>query len=104
MVEKRKPLILASTKTLLNALSQNPNNNNSNSLQSGNCHVNTPLSSSSDSSPLFVQVQAGILKFPNNKNEIPPRISSLDHSSLIGLPVAILKRLAITSGTLVCLF
>ncbi|XP_057544684.1 peroxisomal ATPase PEX6 isoform X2 [Amaranthus tricolor] len=101
MVEKRKPLILASTKTLLNALSQNPNNNNSNSLQSGNCHVNTPLSSSSDSSPLFVQVQAGILKFPNNKNEIPPRISSLDHSSLIGLPVAILKRLAITSGTLV---
>ncbi|CAO2823874.1 unnamed protein product [Amaranthus hypochondriacus] len=102
MVEKRKPLILASTKSLLNSLSQNPNNNNSsNSLLSGNCHANSPFSSSSDSSPLFVQIQAGILNFPNNKNEIPPRITSLDHSSLIGLPVAILKRLAITSGTLV---
>ncbi|KAL2931910.1 Peroxisome biogenesis protein 6 [Bienertia sinuspersici] len=92
MVERRKPLLLASTKALLNSVLPNPKT-------TSNVDDNAPTSSDSSSSSL--QIQAGILKFPKGKNGILPKFASLDHSSLVGLSTAQLKRLAITSGSLV---
>ncbi|XP_057247356.1 peroxisomal ATPase PEX6 isoform X3 [Beta vulgaris subsp. vulgaris] len=96
MVERRKPLLLASTKALLNSILQTPNNN---TLPPPKIDANTLASS--DAPLPFLQLQAGILQFPKDKNGIPSRISSLDHSSLVGLSTSDLKRLAITSGSLV---
>ncbi|KAH9620462.1 hypothetical protein KSS87_012247 [Heliosperma pusillum] len=80
VVQRRKPLVLASTKALINSLLPN------------NCN-NTPLE--------FVEFEAGIVGFPKGKHGISPFIASLDDSSLVFLSVAHLKRLGLTSGSLV---
>lgn len=91
MVERRrKPLVLSSTKTLINSLL----NSSKPEAQSENI--------SGDKSPPAVQLQAGILRLTNGKTVISdPKLASFDDSALVGLSTSLLKRLSITSGSLV---
>ncbi|CAK8543058.1 unnamed protein product [Lathyrus sativus] len=72
MVERRKPLILCSTKNVMNSV----------------------LKSSAPSINEFpnLHLPVGILRLSNN-------LPSLDHSALIALSTSLLKRLSITSGS-----
>ena len=97
MVERRKPLVLSSTKLLISSV----------------------LSSSSSSSPPppqladrveddvsggTLQLRAGILRFPRDKIAISSHhsnLASLDDAALVGLSTCALKRLSITSASLV---
>ncbi|KAL1832909.1 hypothetical protein ACET3Z_002560 [Daucus carota] len=93
MVERRKPLVLSSTKTLINSLlnSSRPED------QSERAE-----SVSGDKSSPAVQLKAGILRLGNGKTVISdPKIASFDDSALVGLSTSQLKRLSITSGSLV---
>ncbi|CAI8613818.1 unnamed protein product [Vicia faba] len=72
MVERRKPLVLCSTKNVINSL------------------LNSSTSSINDFPNLHLPV--GILRLSNN-------LPSLDHSALIALSTSLLKRLSITSGS-----
>lgn len=85
MVERRKrrPLVLSSTKALLNSLL------NSNG-------IDEIAASPSDRT---LQLTAGILRFSEDGT-----LDSVDGSVLIGLSTSTLKRLSITSGSLVNLF
>ncbi|KAK9733644.1 hypothetical protein RND81_04G081200 [Saponaria officinalis] len=79
---RRKPLLLASTKSLINSILPN-----------------STIQSSPDE---FIDLVAGILRFPKCFSaEIPPKIASFDDSSLVYLSVSSLKRLGLTSGSLV---
>ncbi|XP_060174777.1 peroxisomal ATPase PEX6 isoform X1 [Lycium barbarum] len=77
MVEKRKPLILSSTKNLLNSLL--------------NLETQTQISLLST-----VQLRAGILQVSKDA-----KIVNLDDSALVGITSNQLRRLCITSGSLV---
>ncbi|KAK7337414.1 hypothetical protein VNO77_17986 [Canavalia gladiata] len=74
MVERRKPLILCSTKHVINSTS--PNNN-----------------LFRDEPPPNFRLPVGILRFSNLSNP------SIDHSALLGLSSRLLKTLSITSGS-----
>ncbi|KAJ8552971.1 hypothetical protein K7X08_020364 [Anisodus acutangulus] len=74
MVEKRKPLILSSTKNLLNS-----------------------LLISQTQTQISLQLSAGILQVSKNASEIV----NYDDSALVGITTTQLKRLCITSGSLV---
>lgn len=87
MERKRKPLVLSSTKTLINSL-----------LNSSNPDPQSQTISNDKSSPA-VQLQAGILRLTNGKTVI--KLASFDDSALVGLSTSLLKRLSITSGSLV---
>lgn len=91
MVERRrKPLVLSSTKTLINSL-----------LNSSNPEAQSQSISGDKSSPA-VQLQAGILRLTNAKTVISdPKLASFDDSALVGLSTSLLKKLSITSGSLV---
>ncbi|XP_021837642.2 peroxisomal ATPase PEX6 isoform X3 [Spinacia oleracea] len=101
MVERRKPLVLASTKALLNSALRHAATATATTTNVAAAKADATAAASANTSPSSLQLQAGILWFPKDKNGIPPRIASLDHSSLVGLSLADLKRLAITSGSLV---
>lgn len=92
MVERRKPLVLASTKALINSLLHKQ--------PLGRVDANAPLFT--DDSPPSLQLQAGILRFSKDRDGIRSGVAaSLDDSALVCLSTADLKRLAITSGSLV---
>lgn len=83
MVEKRKPLILSSTKNLLN------------SLLNSETKTQTSLLST-------VQLRAGILQVSKDSSKISnPKFENFDDSALVGLTISQLRRLCITSGSLV---
>ncbi|GAB2224808.1 hypothetical protein Drorol1_Dr00005585 [Drosera rotundifolia] len=84
---RKKPLILASTAALLDSLRRTPSQTTTAAAGA--------TSLRRDSAPTL-ELQAGILRV--SKGE---RIGSLDDSALVGLSTASLKRLAITSGSLV---
>lgn len=95
-------MVLASTKALLDSLLLNPTTaEDATSSRKAAAEVDANTPASSHVSPPSLQLQAGILRIPKDKNEIPARIASLDDSSLVGLSTADLKRLAITSASLV---
>ncbi|KAM7255147.1 hypothetical protein ACFE04_020388 [Oxalis oulophora] len=75
MGKRRKPLVLASTKSILNSL----NLNSSRQLSENN----------------FILSRAGILCFKQHHNH------NLDDASLVGLSLSALKTLSVTSGSLV---
>lgn len=84
---RRKPLILSSTVVLKSHLPDSKN------LQ--------------DVSHQTVQFKVGILEEVDTilaEKNCPKIASSLDTSALVGLSISALKRLAITSDSLVCLF
>lgn len=83
MVEKRKPLILSSTKNLLNSLL--------------NSETQTQISLLST-----VQLRAGILQVSKDASKVSnPKFVNFDDSALVGLTTSQLRRLCVTSGSLV---
>lgn len=87
MVGRRKPLVLSSTKILVNSV-----------LSSTRLNEAGPANLSGDG----LRLKAGILRVSKDKNGISdPKLASLDDSALIGLSTSTLKRLSITSGSLV---
>nr|KJB23210.1 hypothetical protein B456_004G086800 [Gossypium raimondii] len=87
MVGRRKPLVLSSTKILVNSV-----------LSSTRLNEAGPANLSGDG----LRLKAGILRVSKAKNSISdPQLASLDDSALIGLSTSTLKRLTITSGSLV---
>lgn len=92
MVERRKPLVLSSTKALINSVlsSSRPQEIHEIDRRSGD-----------ESSP-SVLLQAGILRLSKDGKETgESKVDSLDDSALVGLPTSVLKKLSITSGSLV---
>ncbi|CAH9098755.1 unnamed protein product [Cuscuta epithymum] len=94
MVERRKPLILAATKAHLSSILNDEPYNLTKSIQTPSSSF--PINAS-------IHLRAGILQFPKDPNAIPPpkSVASLDHSSMVGLSTSALKKLSITSGSLV---
>ena len=89
MVGRRKPLVLSSTKILVNSV-----------LSSMQLNEADPTNLSADG----LRWKAGILRFSKDKNDISdPKLASLDDSALVWLSTSALKRLSITSGSLVSL-
>ncbi|XP_075509403.1 peroxisomal ATPase PEX6 isoform X1 [Primulina tabacum] len=88
MVEsrRRKPLVLASTEALVNSL-LNPFK-----------HIDEEAEGSHRIAPYPLQVTAGILRLCKDATVDFP---TLDDSSLVGLSASLLKRLSITSGSLI---
>ncbi|MCL7025233.1 hypothetical protein MKW94_017039 [Papaver nudicaule] len=83
MVERRKPLILSSTRCLVDSVL-----NNSETRQ--------------NEAKLSLRLPAGILRFNDSKDEVEKLgISAFDDSTLVGVSSSVLKRLSITSSSLV---
>lgn len=93
MARRRKPLILSSTKSLVNSILLNSSSNNQ-QQQTTTTQINN---SDGDDSPTVLQLRAGILRLSEKDN----LVISLDHAALIGLSTSFLKKLQITSGSLV---
>lgn len=95
MVERRKPLVLSSTKLLINSV-----------LSSSSPPPPQQLAErvEDDVSGGTLQLRAGILRFPRDKIVISSHnsnLASLDDAALVGLSTCALKRLSITSASLV---
>ena len=91
MVERRKPLVLASTKFVVNSV-----------LRSSHGLESTGDNFFDDGSPEKLEVPVGILRFSQDANEkLQPQFAALDHSSLLALSTSLLRTLSITSASLV---
>lgn len=89
MVERRKPLVLSSTKILINSV-LSPSRR-----VTGEKLVGDGVSPS-------LHLPAGILRFSKDKIDISDaKFASLDDSALLGLSTCVLKQLSVTSGSLV---
>ncbi|KAJ4828499.1 peroxisomal assembly protein [Turnera subulata] len=92
---RRKPLVLSSTKILLDSLLSSSRLGEENRVAPEN------LPGDDDVSPSF-QLQAGILRFSRDKVDISnSELTSLDDSALVGVSTSVLKKLSATSGSLV---
>ncbi|XP_059625724.1 peroxisomal ATPase PEX6 isoform X4 [Cornus florida] len=88
MVERRKPLVLSSTKALINSV-----------LSSSRTKEGDGVDGKTSSS---LQLPAGILQLSKDRTDISlPKVASLDDCVLVGLPISIFKKLSITSGSLI---
>ncbi|KAL2540526.1 Peroxisome biogenesis protein 6 [Abeliophyllum distichum] len=91
MVERRrKPLVLSSTKALINSVLNSPS-------KTEEFDQIEPLPFVHSSTPTL-QLTAGILGLSEGSDVI---LTSLDDSALVGLSTSVLKRLSITSGSLI---
>ncbi|KAG7025568.1 Peroxisome biogenesis protein 6 [Cucurbita argyrosperma subsp. argyrosperma] len=95
MVERRRPLVLNSTKALVSSV-----------LNSSLLAEKPPVAGkdklSLDSESPELQLQTGILRFDERGDENSVRKSfSFDDSTVVGVSMSVLKRLSITSGSLV---
>ncbi|KAK9055813.1 hypothetical protein SSX86_026898 [Deinandra increscens subsp. villosa] len=102
MVGRRKPLVLSSTKSLLSSVLNSSNNEHKNGTDG------TPINKFSfvdgdGGAPTTLQLRAGILRLSEERLGVSrqKKVISLDEASLIGLSTSLLKRLSITSGSLV---
>ncbi|KAK1559426.1 hypothetical protein Q3G72_014366 [Acer saccharum] len=87
MVERRKPLVLSSTKILIN------------SVLSSSRRVTADEPPIDDVSA-SLQLPAGILRFSKDEIDISDnKLATLDDSALLGLSTSVLKRLSVTSGS-----
>lgn len=91
MVERRKPLVLSSTRLIVN------------SVISSSLSDRIAAENAIDSEVLpVVKLPAGILRLPEERNDITgARLAFLDDSSLLGVSTSALKRLSVASGSLV---
>ncbi|KAJ8898828.1 hypothetical protein K2173_007253 [Erythroxylum novogranatense] len=90
----RRPLLLSSTKVLLKSVL------NTTSLVNGDS--SSFLNFSADDVSPTIQLRVGILRLSNDKVDDPrQKVTPFDDSALIGLSTSVLKRLTITSGSLV---
>lgn len=95
-MERRRPLVLNSTKAIISSVL-----NSSPLAEKPPVAGEDKLSVDSDDSP-ELQLQTGILRFDDDGNENSARKSfSFDDSALVGVSTSVLKRLSITSGSLV---
>ncbi|KAE8660620.1 Peroxisome bioproteinsis protein 6 [Hibiscus syriacus] len=84
---RRKPLVLSSTKVIVNSV-----------LSSTRPNEADPTNFSGDG----LRLKAGVLRVSKDKFDVSdPKLASLDDSALIGLSTSTLKRLSVTSGSLV---
>ncbi|KAB1203639.1 Peroxisome biogenesis protein 6 [Morella rubra] len=99
MVERRKPLLLASTKLLVNTVLS------SSRLSEGDRDRIVAVTGEKVPDDIVcgdLQQRVGILRFPRDEDVISERIlASLDDAALVGLSTSTLKQLSITSGSLV---
>ncbi|KAK4281067.1 hypothetical protein QN277_012606 [Acacia crassicarpa] len=94
MAGRRKPLVLASTKQLINSVLS--------SSQGGEATPGAGDKLFDDGSPRNLQLPVGILRISEDANERPkPQLAALYDSALVGLSTSFLRRLSITSGSLV---
>ncbi|KAJ9547632.1 hypothetical protein OSB04_020175 [Centaurea solstitialis] len=99
---RRKPLVLSSTQSLLNSVL-----NSSNKQHRTNSIDDAPINNYSGGdgdggggATMVLRLRAGVLRSPENK--LGQKAGSVDDdASLIGVSTSILKRLSITSGSLV---
>ncbi|KAI3439488.1 uncharacterized protein J3R85_004927 [Psidium guajava] len=88
MVERRRPLVLFSTRSLVDSV-----------LSSSRLEVGELAP---DGAPPELKLPAGILRFARERvEESDSRLAKLDDAALVGLSTSALKRLSITSGSLV---
>ncbi|KAL3531437.1 hypothetical protein ACH5RR_010759 [Cinchona calisaya] len=100
MVERRKPLVLSSTKALVDSLLSTSR------LQERDAKIGVDSVSSEQDSPPALHLKAGVLRISENQKDNSHgkiKIASLDRSALVGLSTSMLKKLSITSGSLVSL-
>lgn len=97
MVERRKPLVLSSTKLLVDSV-----RNRAAVVRRDGAAANK-LSVKESSSSL--QLPVGILRLSGEKSvRSEPKLALLDDSALVGLPNSALKKLSVISGSLVNFF
>lgn len=85
-VDRRKPLVLTSTRALIDSI-LGPSITNEGDFRG---------------KPLYLHLRAGILRMPGDRTDISdPKLASLDNSALVGLSTSVLKKLSVTSGSLV---
>lgn len=121
MVERRKPLILTSTKLLIDSVLRSSSSFSSAAAAAAaggskqETEERTTYDGGGSKGKKFgdggdelllpsLQLQAGILRFPKDKTLISDSTASslsLDDSALVGLSISVLKTLSITSGSLV---
>ncbi|GKV04957.1 hypothetical protein SLEP1_g17034 [Rubroshorea leprosula] len=83
MVGRRKPLVLSSTKSLVNSV-----------LISSRLGESDRENISGEEALSQLKLRAGILRFSGNKKEaLDPKLASFDDSALVGLSTSVLKRL-----------
>lgn len=89
-------MVLASTKLLINSVLS--------SSQLGETDSGAEHKIFDDASPRNLQLPVGILRLSKDGNEKQePQLAYLDDSALVGLSTLLLRRLSITSGSLVIL-
>lgn len=89
MVGRRKPLVLASTKTLVDSV-----------LSPSQLGERDRVDRANDSSSSSLQLPAGVLRFSKSCTDVrDSKLASLDESALIGVSTSVLKRLSVTSGS-----
>ena len=94
MVDRRKPLVLFSTKILLDSLRS--------SVKLNKIHEIAGNELSADESSPNLHLPVGILRLSADKSaSSDSKLALLDDSALVGLPTSALKRLSVTSGSLV---
>ncbi|XP_023747852.1 peroxisome biogenesis protein 6 [Lactuca sativa] len=98
MVGRRKPLVLSSTKSLLNSVLNSSHKEKINGID-GALVNKYSLGDGDGDAPTMLQLRAGILRLSEDK--LGKKVASLDDAALIGLSTSLLKRLLITSGSLV---
>ncbi|KAK9280826.1 hypothetical protein L1049_003715 [Liquidambar formosana] len=92
MVERRKPLILSSTKLLLDSVLHPSRPNERDGIDGED--------QSGDGTWPNLQLRAGILRFDKDRTDtVDPKVAALDKSALVGVSTSVLKRLSITSGS-----
>lgn len=97
MIERRKPLILSSTKNLLDYV-LNPSK--SVDGDGGEVRSRNPPSDRRNSTSL--QLKAGILRHSSDLiGSGGSKEESLDDAAMVGVSASVLKRLSLTSGSLV---
>ncbi|CAH1420486.1 unnamed protein product [Lactuca virosa] len=98
MVGRRKPLVLSSTKSLLNSVFNSSHKEKINGIDGASVNKYS-LGDGDGDAPTMLQLRAGILRLSEDK--LGKKVASLDDAALIGLSTSLLKRLLITSGSLV---
>ncbi|XP_052186200.1 peroxisome biogenesis protein 6 isoform X2 [Diospyros lotus] len=97
MVERRKPLVLTSTKALISSVL-----GSSTTRDQTTAAIDRTGPGSVDEATSIL-IPAGILRLSNDLEAAiaAQKLASLDDSALVGLPTSVLKKLSITSGSLV---
>ncbi|KAL8192030.1 hypothetical protein R6Q57_028151 [Mikania cordata] len=100
---RRKPLVLSSTKSLLSSVLDSSNKEIRKGIDGDLINKHSSIDGDGDDgAPTMLQLRAGILRLSEERLGVSrQKAISLDEAALIGLSTSLLKRLSITSGSLV---